>query len=66
MLDIMPGFFYVWTVDSHNLYGPFNARSRAYMYADKRKLRAYQVLSGASCQNICDPGSFHKVPDEDR
>lgn len=58
--------FYLWKLDSHELYGPFTERPRAHAYAQKKQFGPYQVWSDSKCQNICDPGSIRLVPNEDR
>lgn len=34
---------YIWTTDSHELFGPFMGRLAAHSFAEKRQMRSYHL-----------------------
>ena len=58
--------FYIWTLDAHELHGPFKTREAAHAYAKLRQHSAYSIETDAAAQNERMAESLRLVPAEHR
>lgn len=56
--------FYVLTLDSHDLYGPFTTRSKASTYG--ARFSTWQILTDAQCQREGLQHNLRLVPQAER
>jgi hypothetical protein len=58
--------WFIWTLDSHELLGPFTTQNRAHLYALKNSRTSYQLQRDAICQQRHIHQTLTLVPCEDR
>lgn len=57
---------YLWTLDAHELHGPFTDRNRAHSYARLRGLTSYQIVTDTIVKDHNLTLSLRAVPVEYR
>ena len=57
--------YFVFTLGSHEAFGPFTSRERAHLWA-RSHVGAYQVLVDGKAQQYCETASLRLVPLIDR